>query len=530
MSGITTEAPARVRGRADHGNLALLLRDSVTAHPERTAIVHGPHRMTFQEVSGRVCDLAAVLARSGVGRGDAVALSCPNTPAFTVAYYAILHVGAVVVPLNTMLKQGEIEYHLRDSGAVAYLVCAGTAGLPDVAVSQDAHEGAGCRRFVVLDELGTATVVRLGDVPDQEVLEVARDPRPVEVSDDETAVIIYTSGTTGRPKGAELRHRNLRANVLSGASVFDSRRDRPDVFLCALPLFHSYGQTCIQNHAVAFGGTLVMQQGFDADEAVDLMSQEKVTALYGVPTMFWRLLHVADGGRSEEIAGHLRVANSGGAALALQTHRQFKDRFGITIVEGYGLSETSPTASCSRLDEEVRPGSIGRPIPGVEMKLIADDWDEVEGPGTIGEIAIAGHNVMKGYHGRPRETAEVMRDGWFRTGDLARRDEDGFYYLVDRAKDVIIRGGFNVYPREVEERLMTHPAVSLVAVIGVPHSALGEEVKAVVVRRPGDTTTSDELKAWCRETLAAYKCPRIVEFVDALPTGPTGKIVKRELS
>jgi long-chain acyl-CoA synthetase len=515
----------------DKGNLALILRDSVAEHPERTAIVHESRRMTFEELGRRTGELADVLAGSGVRPGDAVALSCANTPAFSVAYYAILGVGAVVVPLNTMLKQGEIEYHLEDSEATAYLVCAGAGELPDLAASRAAHEAVPtCERFLVLDELGTARSERPGEPVPQSAIAPAPDYRPADLSDEETAVIIYTSGTTGRPKGAELSHRNLRANVLAGAQVFNSRRDRPDVFLCALPLFHSYGQTCIQNHAIAFGGTLVMQQGFDADEAIELISREKVTAFYGVPTMFWRLLQVADDGRGDEIAGYLRVANSGGAALALETHRRFKDRFGVTIVEGYGLSETSPTASCSRLDEEPRPGSIGRPIPGVQMKLIGDDWDEVEGHGRIGEIAIKGHNVMKGYHGRPRETAEVMRDGWFRTGDLARRDEDGSYFLVDRAKDVIIRGGFNVYPREVEEHLMTHPAVSLVAVVGVPHSALGEEVKAVVVRQAGDATTGEELMAWCRETMAAYKCPRIVDLVESLPTGPTGKILKRELS
>jgi long-chain acyl-CoA synthetase len=273
---------------------------------------------------------------------------------------------------------------------------------------------------------------------------------------------------------------------------------------------------------------------FEADAALGLMLRENVTYFAGVPTMYWGLLTALDANEGYDVdtlAKNLRVACSGGAALPVDIHRQVRERFGVTILEGYGLSETSPVASFSRFGDEPRVGSIGKPVPGVEMKLINDDWSDVVGDAdAIGEIAIKGHNIMKGYHGRPEATAEAIRDGWFRSGDLGRKDEDGWFYIVDRSKDMIIRGGFNVYPRELEEVLMEHPAVSLVAVIGVPHDSHGEEIKAVVVKTAGDPTTEEELLAWGKDQFASYKYPRIVEFRDALPMTATGKILKREIT
>ncbi|MDX6276622.1 MAG: long-chain acyl-CoA synthetase, partial [Nocardioidaceae bacterium] len=287
------------------------------------------------------------------------------------------------------------------------------------------------------------------------------------------------------------------------------------------------------NGAFAFGGTVVMLPRFEATAALGLMLKEKVTFFAGVPTMYWGLLGALDDSIDvKAIAANLRVAAAGGSALPVDIHRQFKERFGVTILEGYGLSETSPVASFSPYGEEPRVGSIGIPIPGVEMKLINDDWSDVpDGPDAIGEIAIKGHNIMKGYYDRPEATTEAIRDGWFRSGDLGRKDEDGYYYIVDRSKDMIIRGGFNVYPREIEEILMEHPAVSLVAVIGVPHESHGEEIKAFVVKnKDHDDVTEDDLVAWGKEQFAAYKYPRTVEFIDELPMTSTGKILKRELS
>jgi long-chain acyl-CoA synthetase len=349
---------------------------------------------------------------------------------------------------------------------------------------------------------------------------------------DDTAVILYTSGTTGQPKGAELRHRNMRDNALAGAELFGASAETPDTYLCVLPLFHSFGQTVIQNGAFAFGGTVVMLPRFDAAAALAAMGKENVTFFAGVPTMYWGLLGALDESVDvERLAGNLRVAAAGGSALPVEVHKDFQKRFGVTILEGYGLSETSPVASFSPYGQPARPGSIGTPMPGVEMKLLQpDSWDEVpDGPDEIGEIAIKGHNIMKGYYNRPEATEEVIRDGWFRSGDLGRRDEDGWYYIVDRSKDMIIRGGYNVYPREIEEVLLTHPDVSLAAVVGVPHESHGEEIKAYVILNPGATVTPDELVEWGKQEMASYKYPRLVSIVDSLPMTATGKILKREL-
>jgi long-chain acyl-CoA synthetase len=305
------------------------------------------------------------------------------------------------------------------------------------------------------------------------------------------------------------------------------------VHLVALPLFHSFGSTVQMNAGLAVGATLVLLPRFDAHKAVSLLSEEKVTFFAGVPTMYWALLGaLTDDIGVASIAATLRVAVSGGASLPVEIIKEFKDRFHVQILEGYGLSETSPLATFADPDRAPRPGSIGVPIWGIECKLIDEDWNTVEGHGEdiVGEIAIRGHNIMKGYYNRPEATAEVMNGDWFRTGDLARRDEDGHYYIVDRAKDMIIRGGFNVYPREVEEVLMSHPAVSLAAVVGVPHDSHGEEVKAFVIRRSGAEVTTQELLAWGRDQMAAYKYPRMLEFVTTLPMTSTGKILKRELA
>ncbi len=355
----------------------------------------------------------------------------------------------------------------------------------------------------------------------------------IAVDDDDTAVILYTSGTTGQPKGAELRHRNMRDNALAGADLFGADAENPDTYLCVLPLFHSFGQTVMQNGAFAFGGTVVMLPRFEPAAALGLMLRESVTFFGGVPTMYWSLLSVLDESIDiARLAENLRVAVAGGAALPVEVHRQIQERFGVTVLEGYGLSETSPVASFSRLGSQVRVGSIGTPITGVEMTLIdPGSWEELKpGEDVIGEIAIRGHNVMKGYYNRPEATREsISPDGWFRTGDLAHRDADGWYFIVDRSKDMIIRGGFNVYPREIEELLITHPSVSLAAVIGVPHESHGEEIKAYVIPEPGGTVTPDELVEWSKAQLAAYKYPRVVEVVETLPMTATGKILKREL-
>ncbi|HWJ10582.1 MAG TPA: long-chain fatty acid--CoA ligase [Nocardioides sp.] len=516
-------------------NLAGFLENSAQSHPDRTAIVFGDTRLSYPQVDGAANQVANLLVSRGIKPGDKVALSCPNLPYFTIIYYGILKAGATVVPLNVLLKGREVAYHLGDSDAKAYFAFQGTPELPIGAEGHAGFEQAeGCEHFfVVTADPSAPSPIEGTETLGQALAGQAPTFDTVDVDDDDTAVILYTSGTTGQPKGAELRHRNMRDNALAGKDLFGADAERPDTYLCVLPLFHSFGQTVIQNGGFAFGGTVVMLPRFEAGPAIGLMLKESVTFFAGVPTMYWGLLNALDDTVDvKALAANLRVAVAGGAALPVEVHHQFEERFGVTILEGYGLSETSPVASFSRFGEDVRVGSIGTPIPGVEMKLIdPDSWDEITDPDGIGEIAIKGHNIMKGYYKRPDATAEAINpEGWFRSGDLGRKDADGWYYIVDRSKDMIIRGGFNVYPREIEEVLLTHPAISLAAVIGVPHESHGEEIKAFVILKPGASATPEEIVAWGKEQMAGYKYPRVVEIVENLPMTATGKILKRELS
>ncbi|MET7436993.1 long-chain-fatty-acid--CoA ligase [Streptomyces sp. NPDC004082] len=517
-------------------NLAVLLESSARAVPDRTAIVLGEQRLTYAELDTAARRVAGLLHSRGIRPGDKVALSCPNLPWFPIVYYGILKAGAVVVPLNVLLKSREVAYHLADSGAKAYFCFEGT---PELQMGQEGWDGfgasEGCEQFFLL----TAAPDTGSPLAGAETLTAAlagrsADFETVATEASDTAVVLYTSGTTGLPKGAELTHANMTLNALTCQQLFGeaghAQQVEHDVHLITLPLFHSFGQSVQMNAGLAARATLVLLPRFQARAALTLMERHSVTVFAGVPTMYWALLQdEARGVDLPRVAKNLRFAVSAGAALPVEIHRRFDERFGITVLEGYGLSETSPVATFSPHGEKPRPGSIGRSVWGVEVGLIDENGSPVEGPDAVGEIVIRGHNVMKGYLNRPEATAEVLRDGWFRTGDLARRDSDGWYYIVDRAKDLIIRGGFNVYPREVEEVLMTHPAVSMAAVIGVPHGSHGEEIKACVVLAPGAELSEEQLVAWCRETMASYKYPRLVEFRDVLPTNATGKILKREL-
>ncbi|MFG2122650.1 long-chain fatty acid--CoA ligase [Streptomyces sp. NPDC048710] len=507
-----------------------MLESSVRDVPDRTAVVFGDQRLTYAELDTAARRVAGLLHARGIRPGDKVAMSCPNMPWFPIVYYGILKAGAVVVPLNVLLKSREIAYHLTDSGAKAYFCFEGT---PELQMGQEGWNGFetsdGCEHFFLLTAAPTTDSPLAGAQTLTAALEGrSADFETVVTEAGDTAVVLYTSGTTGLPKGAELTHANMTLNALTCRQMFGEAEQ--DVHLITLPLFHSFGQSVQMNAGLAARATLVLLPRFEARSALTLMQRHSVTMFAGVPTMYWSLLNEeAPGVDLARIAQSLRFAVSAGAALPVEIHRRFDERFGITLLEGYGLSETSPVATFSPPGEKARPGSIGRPVWGVEVALIDENGSPVEGPDAVGEIAIRGHNVMKGYLNRPEATAEVLRDGWFRTGDLARRDSDGWYYIVDRVKDLIIRGGFNVYPREIEEVLLTHPAVSMAAVIGVPHDSHGEEIKACVVRAPGMEISEEELVAWCRESMASYKYPRLVEFCDLLPTNATGKILKREL-
>ncbi|PBC36078.1 long-chain-fatty-acid--CoA ligase [Rhodococcus sp. ACPA4] len=516
-------------------NLAALLEKTAAEYSERIAIIAGERRMTFAAVEATANQVANLLVSRGIGPGNTVALMCPNVPEFTTTYFGILKTGATVVPLNILLKSREVVYHLEDADAKILIAFNGSSELPIADEAFSAFETATATEhfFVISPTSDNKSFV------DAENLTVAMSGHDttfdtIHTDEDDTAVILYTSGTTGKAKGAELRHRNMRDNVLACQDIFGLTAEAPDSYLSVLPLFHSFGQTVIQNCAIAFGGTLVMLHRFDAREALGLMLDESISVFAGVPTMYWGLLRALDDSIDvERLAENLRLSLAGGSALPIEIHREFHERFGVSILEGYGLSETSPVASFTRLGHPPRAGSVGLPIPGVEMGLLDPQSGQLidPSPNSIGELAVKGSNVFKGYLNRPDDTRDAFSsEGWFRTGDLGRRDADGWYYVVDRAKDLVIRGGFNVYPREVEEVLLTHPAISLAAVIGVPHPSHGEDVKAIVVLEPDAAVTPEEIVAWGKGRMASYKYPRNVTIVDSLPMTATGKILKRALS
>lgn len=512
-------------------NLSVLLEDSAREAPARDAVVFGDMRLPYATVNTLANQVANLLTSRGIGKGDKVALSCPNLPYFPIVYYGILKTGAVAVPLNVLLKPREIAYHLDDSDAKAYFCFEGT---PDLPMGEGGWEAFGqveaCEHFFLLttEPMATTSPIEGAEPLFAALSGMAETYETALTEPGDVAVLLYTSGTTGEPKGAQLTHSNMLLNAMLSDTLYERRSD--DVALVTLPLFHSFGQTVLMNTGFYHRSTLIMLPRFDATEALRLMQQEKVTVFAGVPTMYWGLLACEDADQFDlaAIAGNLRIAVSGGAALPVEVLNSFRERFNVEILEGYGLSETSPVATFNRTDIPAKPGSIGPPVWGVDVRLIDDDWKEIEGEGP-GEIAIRGHNIMAGYYKRPEQTAEAMRGGWFRTGDIATRDEDGYFYVIDRTKDMIVRGGFNVYPREIEEVLMTHPGVSLAAVIGVPHDTHGEEVKAYVIRESGSSIDETELVSWCKDNMASYKYPRIVEFRDDLPMTATGKILKREL-
>jgi len=491
-------------------NLAANLTTTAKEHGARPAVRLDDFALTYDQLLDGARRVTALLQARGVRPGDRVGLVLPNVPPFPVLFYGVLGAGAVVVPMNPLLKAREVQYYLEDSGAS--LVFAWHA-MAEEATKGAASVGIDC---VPVDPDGFLDLLAEHE-PVQDV---------VEREDDDTVVLLYTSGTTGQPKGAELTHANLGTNaLLSAETLVELGPD--DVVMGCLPLFHCFGLTCGLNAAVLAGACLTLVPRFDARKALEVIGRDRVTVFEGVPTMYAGMLHVEDA-ESYDVSS-LRTCVSGGSAMPVEVMKSFEKAFGCIVLEGYGLSETSPVASFNRPDLERKPGSIGVPVRGVEMKLVDDDGKDVE-QGEVGEIAIRGENVMKGYWGREDATAQAIPDGWFRSGDMARQDEDGYYFIVDRKKDLIIRGGYNVYPREVEEALYEHEAVAEVAVVGVPHDDLGEEVGAAVALKPGQHATEDDLRAFAKDRLAAYKYPRHIWLVDELPKGPTGKILRREVS
>ncbi|PKV81968.1 long-chain-fatty-acid--CoA ligase [Nocardia fluminea] len=497
-------------------NLATILRESTDERPDAPFLHAGERTLTYREVdesSGRV---ARSLRDRGLVPGDKVAVQLPNSPEFVTTYFAILKAGLVMVPLNPLFTAREIEHHLADSGSRMLVTSTfSTASALDGAARADVTD------VVVVGEcpsVGTEAFDRLLEA------EIIADLHPAAA--DDTAVLLYTSGTTRHPKGAELTHFSLFMNCTMAPRHFGMTSE--DVTLGVLPLFHVFGLSSVLNTAARFGSSVALLPRFEVEAALDAMHKHNVSVLIGVPTMFTAFLG-AD--LADRAIGSLRAAVSGGASIPGEIIRGFEEKFpSVVILEGYGLSETSSSACFNISADERKVLSIGKPIWGVEMAILDTDGVPLPaGAEHVGEVVVRGHCVMKGYFNQPEATAQTLRDGWLHTGDLGYRDVDGYFFIVDRLKDLIVRGGYNVYPREIEEVLYSHPDIVEAAVIGRSDPRLGEEVEAFVVLRPGSTVDEQALTAHTRQFLAAYKYPRRFHLLPELPKGATGKILKREL-
>ena len=490
-------------------NLADNLTKSAEQHPDRPAVKLDDTVLSYSQLQDGARRVAALLKSKGLKPGDRVGMVLPNVPHYPAIFYGAIAMGAVVVPMNPLLKGREVKYYLEDSGASLVFAWQDMA--------EEAGKGAEAVGIECISVEPTGFLELLAEhEPDEEV---------VDREDDDNVVLLYTSGTTGQPKGAELTHHNMVTNAATSAETLIEITEN-DVIMGCLPLFHVFGLTCGLNASVLKGACLTLIPRFDPAKALEVISRDQVTVFEGVPTMYAAMLNSEDAADAD--MSSLRTCISGGSAMPVEVMKNFERTFSCVVLEGYGLSETSPVASFNQPDQERKPGSIGTPVRGVEMKLVDDDRKDIA-EGEVGEIAIKGENIMKGYWGREEDTAEAIKDGWFLTGDMAKVDEDGYYFIVDRKKDLIIRGGYNVYPREVEEALYEHEDVAEVAVIGIPDDSMGEEVGAAVALKEGASVSGEELQAFAKERLAAYKYPRAVWIVKELPKGPTGKILRREV-
>jgi long-chain acyl-CoA synthetase len=499
-------------------NLATMLTEAALAEPDGPVCRFGGTATSYGELDEQSGRLAAGLRSSGLAPGQVVAMQLPNLPQFLIAYFGALKAGLVVLPLNPLLMAPELEYHLGDSAAALLIGFEGTH-----AEAVKACETTGVPLYLV--SMGPGPLPD-GTRPFSELFGATPldEPGGVPRAPDDTAVLVYTSGTTGRPKGAELTHFQLYMNSTIAGGLFGVRSD--DVVLAVLPFFHVFGLSSVVNVFVRHGGCLSILPRFQPGAALDAVETDRCTVIGGVPTMLHALAQQDITGRD---LSALRVAVSGGASLPEDILRTFEGKYGVEVLEGYGMTETASSCTFNRPGDS-KVLSIGKPLWGVRMR-VADREGRPLPPGRehVGEILIRGHNVMKGYLGRPEATAEALRGGWLHSGDLGYVDEDGFYFIVDRAKDLVIRGGYNVYPREIEEVLYAHPAIAEAAVIGKPDERLGEEVVAVVALRPGQDVSAEDIIAYTRERLAAYKYPREIRFMAELPKGPSGKILKAAL-
>jgi len=488
------------------------LERAKTYFPNKEAVVFKGAKTSFLDLYHQVSLVSSALkSRFDIQRGDRVALFLPNIPEFVLSYFAVEKLGGIAVSLNVMLKRDEVAFILKDSGSKVLITA--TPMLDQVPEAIPNLEGVVC----VGEPHGP------GVVPYNELLTKPSDPVPkVSLEGDEGAAILYTSGTTGKPKGVILTQSNLISNVY--ATNHHTKMCPDDRLICYLPLFHCFGQNFIMNASVNTGATLILHERFNPDEILSSVESNRVTIFFGVPTVYLHFLGLPN---IEKRLASVRYYFTAAAPMPVEVAHRWQKRFGQDIYEGYGLTETSPFAAYNH-DFFYQKGSIGTPIENVEMKIVDEGGNDLK-PGEVGEIAIKGPNVMKGYYRQPEETAKVIKNGWFLSGDIGRMDEQGYFYLVDRAKDMINLSGFKVWPREVEEVLQEHPTVREVAVVGVADPTSGEAVKAFVVLKEKASVTGDELIDFCRNRIAVYKAPRAIEFVDSLPKNPAGKILKREL-
>lgn len=513
-------------------NLASIPLKSARDFPTQPAILVGSTTITYQQLAGQILAFATALSHHGIKPGDKVALLLPSAPQFSIAYFATLAAGGAVVPLNVLFTEDEIEYHLRDSETTAIIVWDAFLEKTLVAVKNTACSTIiACRAPDSTVEIPENVLDFNTVIQDTMANNQTGQLEALSTNADDTAVILYTSGTTGRPKGAELSHFNLYDNArFVSEKLMRTKQNSLDLFgvghvaLAALPLFHSFGQTVIQNASFMHGAAISLLPRFTPTDAAALIQAHKVTLFAGVPTMYIGLLH--DENITTQQFASLKYAVSGGAALPVEVLNQFKQRFGINILEGYGLSETSPVACFNTLMKPQKPGTVGPAIDLCEVKIVDESGNEVP-TGEIGEIVIRGTNIMKGYYKHDDATRDVLINGWFHSSDIGKVDEEGYVSIVDRKKEMIIRGGYNIYPREVEEIVYQHENVIEAAVVGVPDEVHGEEVVAVVALKPGTDLDHDQLEQFCRKHLAAYKVPRKTIIMQSLPKGPTGKILKR---
>jgi len=497
-------------------NLASLLQECVISNPDKVLYISGDEEIITRDIWDSACRLSAALRALGIQRGSRVLLMLPNIPEYVVAYFAILHAGAVVVPVNVMLREREIHFLMEDCEARAIIT--GQDTVHDVLAAT--KHLATLRHIIVqgddisADTLGFAELIEQHE-PDESL---------TDVSPEDTAVIFYTAGITGSPKGAELTHRSLLGNARAGVQLLQVRSK--DRILGVLPFFHAFGKTAVLNTPLAAGASVILMTEFNPAAILKAVQDHRITIFPATPYIYRKLLSCPD--RTEYDFSSVRYCISGASALKPDLLEKFEKEFSTTIVEGYGLCETTALATLNQLHRDRRPGSIGTPIEGVDIKLIDNDGEEAP-PGEVGEIIIRSDYIMKGYLNRPEATKEVLRDGWFYTGDLARADEDGYLYIIDRKKDMIVKAGFSIYPVEIERLLLSHPSIAEVAVIGVPDQVHGEEIKACIVLREGAELTLAELADYCRERMARYKCPRYVQFYKQLPKNPSGRILKKKL-